>query len=305
MAHENVPQELVDMIIDDVGRGRGRVHRPPLKGDAVRTANVVANETLRSCALVSRSWTYRSHMNLFREIVYTVGEKEEIHNLGFPSAASLRFVKFLELYIAPVNAARGLITLHLLSVFSLCPIEFLQIDGGLFSLSGCLGLLDCFNALSGRLLDITFRFCLFDPEPLRYILAMQDAEFDLMFLGCDQDHPDDPSREGIAWEPVYRDPSRTLCVMGGEEKPSEEFFVALSVLSVNFFRLEVDFYEDGELADATQSLIDASAATLLFFKLNVVSGISCTSSLRFNSILSLVNSRTRRPARRGGGSFPA
>jgi hypothetical protein len=59
--------------------------------------------------------------------------------------------------------------------------------------------------------------------------------------------------------------------MGGEDEPSENFLVDLSALSVLFTRLEVDFYEDGEVADATQRLIDANAGALSFLKVNVFS----------------------------------
>ena len=288
------------MIIDDVGGGRGLVHRPPLKEGRDRKADTISNETLRSCALVARSWTYRSRMNLFKEIVYTVDGEEGILGLPLPTSDALRFVKFLEIYIAPANPNRGPITLHLLSAFSLSPLEFLQIDGGLFSFTGRTLILACFSTLSGLLLTIDFRFCLFDPEPLRDILSISDTKANIMFLGCDQDHPEDPSREVINWEPVYHHPDRTLCVMGGEGKPSEEFLVDLSLLDVNFCRLEVDFYEDGEWVDATQSLIDACAGALLFLKLNVISSTSGTPSLWTNLLESSIDSKIRRLA--GGRS---
>jgi hypothetical protein len=59
--------------------------------------------------------------------------------------------------------------------------------------------------------------------------------------------------------------------MGGDEQPSEDFLIDLSELSVQFSRLDVDFYEDGEFPDATQYLIDASAGVVSFLKLNVMS----------------------------------
>lgn len=281
--HESVPQELVDMIIDDVGRGSGRVHRP-FKRDRVPKSDIIFCETLKSCALVARSWTHRSHMNLFKEIVFNVSGDEGIQDLTLPPKASLQFVKFLEIYVAPANVHRSPITVHLLSLFSVSPLEFLQIDGASFTLKDRLAVRDCFSALSGLLLDITFRFCLFDPEPLHDILAIQDTRANIMFLGCDQDHPDDPSREDIDWEPVYHNADRTLCVMGGEGKPSEEFLVDLSELSINFHRLEVDFYEDGNLDVATQSLIEASGGALSFLKLNVISDMSSMLFPRIKSI---------------------
>lgn len=217
-------------------------------------------------------------MNLFKEIVLNVGGEEEISDLVLPPPASLQFVQFLEIYVALTNPQRGPITLYLLTAFSACPLEFLQIDGGLFSLNGRSALRSCFDALSGRLLGITFRFCLFDPEPLRDILAIQDTEANLMFLSCDQDHPDDPARKDVNWEPVLHVTRRKLCVMGSEEKPSEEFFVDLSELSVGFRQLEVDLYEDGVLVGATQCLIDANAGAMSFLKLNMVSDTFSTSS---------------------------
>ena len=268
--HEPIPQELVDMIIDDVGGGRGRVHRPPLKGDD-HASDVITYEALKSCALVARSWTHRSRMNLFEEIVLKVDGEEGISDLVLPPPASLQFVKFLEIYLNPSSPHRDPMTMYLLSAFSACPLEFLQIDGGLFSLSGRPALQAFFDALSGRLLGITFRFCIFEPEPLRDILSIQDTKANVMFLGCDQEHPDDPAREDVDWELVCHTPRRKLCVMGTEERPSEEFLIDLSELSVVFFRLEVDFYESGELVDATQRLIDANSGALSFLKLNVIS----------------------------------
>ena len=92
-----------------------------------------------------------------------------------------------------------------------------------------------------------------------------------MLFRSDQDHPEDPARNNINWQPVDHDPNRILCVMGGEEKPSEEFLIDLSELSVRFSQLDVDFYEDGEFYDATQSLIDASAGVVTFLRVNVIS----------------------------------
>jgi hypothetical protein len=294
--HEPVPQELVDMIIDDVGGGHGRIHRPHLGGGCDRLDGITY-ETLKNCALVARSWTYRSHKRLFEEVVLNVDAEEGLYDLVLPSSASLQFVKFLEIYVNPANPHRGLITLYLLTVFSACPLEFLQIDGGLFSFSGRHAIHACFDALSGRLLDINFRFCLFEPEPLRDILSIGDTRANIMFLGCEQDHTDDPARKDLIWEPFYHISYRKLCVMGTEEKPSEEFLVDLSDLSVQFRQLEVDFYEDGELADATQQLIDANAGAMLFLKLNVLSKTFSTLSPSIYLLLRPVDPQTSRRVR--------
>lgn len=292
--HEPVPPELVDMIIDHVGSGHKWVRRPPLEGDrACRTAAVTYG-TLKNCALVARSWTPRSHKNLFKDIVFTVDEGEKIHDLVLPSATSLKFVESLAIYLAPQNCNRGSIALHLLSAFSLCPLESLQIEGGLFTLSRRPELRACFDVLtSGQLLDLTFRFCLFESEPLRDILAIENTDAIITFLGCDQDHPEDPARDNSNWQPVQHNADRTLCVMGGDEKPSEEFLVDLSELSVQFSRLDVDFYEDGDLPDATQRLIDANAGVLSFLKVNVISNTSSTSPPWIQIHLSLIDHCSR------------
>lgn len=275
--HEPVPPELVDMIIDQVGSGHRWVRRPPLEGERACKEAAITYGTLKNCALVARSWTNRSHKNLFKDIVFTVDEKEEIRDLVLPSAASLKLVETLAIYLAPQNLNRGTITLYLLDAFSVCFLESLQIEGGLFALGRRSALRACFNALvSGQLLDLTFRFCSFEPEPLRDILAVEYADANITFLGCDQDHPEDPARDSINWQPVQHNADRTLCVMGGDEKPSEEFLIDLSELSVQFARLDVDFYEDGDLPGATQCLVDANAGVLSFLKVNVISNTSST-----------------------------
>jgi len=274
--HKSIPPELVDMIIDHIGCGHERVRRPPLERDRASNTAAIWYETLKNCALVARSWTPRSHKNLFHAILFTVGEKERVRDLVLPSAASLKFVEFLTISVAPGSRLRGSITLHLLRTFSVCPLESLHIERGLFSLGKRHALIACFNALSGQLLDLTFRFCFFEPEPLRDILAIQNSEATITFLGCDQYHPEDPARNDINWELVRHDADRTLCVMGGDEEPSEEFLIDLSELSIQFCRLDVDFYEDGECPDATQCLIDANAGVLTFLRLNVVSDAPST-----------------------------
>ena len=295
--HEPVPPELVDMVIDHVGSGHRWVRRPPLEGDRACKAAAVTYGTLKNCALVARSWTHRSHKNLFKDIMFTVDEKEEIGDLVLPSAASLKLVETLAIYLAPENPNRGLITLHLLSAFSVCPLESLQIEGGLFTLGRRPALRACFNDIvSGQLLDLTFRFCFFEPEPLRDILAIENTDASITFLGCDQDHPEDPARDNIDWQPVQHDADRTLCVMGGEEKPSEEFLIDLSELSVQFSRLDVDFYEDGDLPGATQCLIDANAGVVSFLRVNVISNMSSTLPPWIQILLSLADYRTS-PAR--------
>ena len=297
---EPVPPELVDMIIDQVGSGRqtGRrgIRRPPLEGDRDWKLTIVAREALESCALVAKSWTYRSHKNLFKVVTITVDDNEEIPNLLLPSAASLKFVELLVISVAPQNLHRGPITLHLLSAFSVCPLESLRIYGGLFSLSGRPALRDCFDSLSGQLLDVSFFFCSFELEPLRDILAAENTDVNIMFFSCDQDHPEDPARNNVDWQPVYHNADRTLCVMGSDEKPSEEFLIDLSELSVQFSRLEVDFYEDGEIPDATQCLIDANAGAVSFLKVNIISNASGTFLPRIEFSAS-VDSQSSPPAR--------
>ncbi|KAF9648189.1 hypothetical protein BDM02DRAFT_3115829 [Thelephora ganbajun] len=256
---EPVPLELVDMIIDHVGSGHRRVRRPPPKEDCTCKSATITYQTLKNCALVAKSWTCRSHKNLFKGIMFTVDEEEGIHDLILPPEALLKFVKSLAIHVTPENRDRGSITSHLLSMFSVCPLESLQIEGGLLPLNRRLALRACFGAISGELLDLTFRFCFFEPEPLRDILAIQNTKANITFLGCDQDHPDDLARNDIHWPLVSHNEDRTLCVMGGEEKPSEEFLIDLS-----------------ELSDATQYLIDASAGVVSFLKLNVISNMSST-----------------------------
>lgn len=288
------------MIIDQVGSGHQTGHsgvrRSPLERDRVWKTAVLTHEALKSCALVAKSWTYRSHKNLFKVVTVTADDNEEIPNLVLPSTASLKFVEFLAIRVALQNRHRGSITLHLLSVFSVCPLESLQIEGGLFSLSGRPVLRDCFDSLSGQLLDLSFYFCSFEPEPLRDILAVENTDVNIMFLSCDQDHPEDPARDNVNWQPVHHNADRTLCVMGSDEKPSEEFLIDLSELSVQFSRLEVDFYEDGDLPDATQCLIDANAGVVSSLKLNIISNASGTFLPRIE-LPAPVDSQSSPPAR--------
>jgi len=266
-----VSPELVDMVIDHVGNGH-RSFRPVTYETAT-----IAYETLKNCALVARSWTYRSHKNLFKAIVLRVRAGEGIRDLVLPPEALLKFVNSLEILVHQ-GPHRGAITLHLLTAFSVCPLKSLLVSGGLFSLGGRSALSACFNDLSGELLDLTFRFCLFEPEPLRDILAIHNTDASITFFSCDQELLDDPIRNSINWQPVQHKTNRMLCVMGSQDEPNEEFLIDLSELSVQFSRLEVDFYEDGHFPVATQSLIDASAAVVSFLKINVISDASGTFS---------------------------
>ena len=261
-----VPPELVDTIIGHVGSGNGPVCRPLKADDACETY-----QALKNCALVSKSWTYCSRKNLFKAIVFSVDEGERIRDLVLPPEASLRVVKSLVIDVAPQGRRQGSTTLHLLEAFSACPLESLHIEGGSFSLNRRLAFRACFDTLSGQLSDLVFRFCLFEPEPLRDILAIQNTEANITFLACDQHHPDDPARNNIIWQLVNQTPNRTLCVMGGDDKSCNDFLIDLSELSVLFSRLEVDFYEDGECPDATQNLINANAGVVSFLKMNVIS----------------------------------
>ena len=249
------------------GSGRCRPVCRPLEADRA----CETYQALKNCALVSKSWTLSSHKSLFKDIVFNVNERERTRDLVLPSKTSLRLVKSLVIDVAPQSRRRGSITLHLLKAFSACPLGSLHIEGGSFSLRRRPTLRACFDTLSGRLSDLVFRFCLFEPEPLRDILAIQNTEANITFLACDQHHPDDPARNNIIWRPVNQGPSRTLCVMGVDDMPCDDFLIDLSRLSVLFSRLEVDFYEDGERSDATQNLIDVSAGVVSFLMVNVIS----------------------------------
>lgn len=260
------------MIIDDVGSGHGWVHRPPLVGSSVDEGQAAAYGTLKNCALVARSWTYRSHKNLFNRIMFTAGEGEGMHDLALPPAHSLKFVEYLEIDVASQDHLRGPITLYLLNNFSVCPLASLDIKGGNFFLYGRSIILACLGALAEKLFDITFRFCRFDPEPLRDILAAENTSALISFMGCEQNDVD-TARTDIDWQPVLCFPDKTLCVMGCDEDPNEKFLVDISVLSVQFGRLDVDFYEDGEYIDATEFLIDANAEKLRILTINIISDI--------------------------------
>jgi len=261
-----VPTELVDTIIGHVGSGNGPVRRPLEADHACETY-----EALKNCALVSKSWTLCSRKHLFKDIVFSVDEGERISDLVFPPEASLRLVKSLVIHVTPQDRSRDSITPHILEAFSACPLKSLHVNRGFFPSSRGPALRACFDMLSSRLSDLVFRFCFFEPEALRDILAIQNTEANITFLACNQHHLDDPARNGIIWQPVNQGPNQTLCVMGGEDNPCEAFLVDLSQLFVSFNRLEVDFYEDGEYPTATQKLIDANAGVVSFLKLNVIS----------------------------------
>ena len=173
--HDPVPPGLVDMIINQVGRGQRQIRRPPLEEDRPSKPAPTTDEALKNCALVARPWTPRSHKNLFHDVVFVIVEKEGIRDL-LPSAVSLKLVEFLAIRVAPQSRRRGSITLHLLAAISVCLLESLHIEGGFFPLSRRPGLRTCFNVLSGQLLALTFRFCLFDPELLCDILAIRNTD---------------------------------------------------------------------------------------------------------------------------------
>ncbi|KAF4613575.1 hypothetical protein D9613_007398 [Agrocybe pediades] len=65
--HKWLPQEIVDHIIDDVQTGPG----------SSPAARVTSRRTLAACALVSRSWRYRSQRYIFRQVVFTLVDAEK------------------------------------------------------------------------------------------------------------------------------------------------------------------------------------------------------------------------------------
>ncbi|KAF9555126.1 hypothetical protein CPC08DRAFT_766147 [Agrocybe pediades] len=65
--HKWLPQEIVDHIIDDVLTGPG----------SSPAARVTSRRTLAACALVSRSWRYRSQRYIFRQVVFTLVDTEK------------------------------------------------------------------------------------------------------------------------------------------------------------------------------------------------------------------------------------
>ena len=241
--------------------------------------------------MVARSWTDRSRMNLFREIEVNVDSERWTFDIQIPSSRYFfTFIKSLTIvFLDNDHADRGGITLHVLTMFSECPLESIEIEGGRFFLDKRSAIGAHFNLLSGRLLKIQFCLCLFDPEPLRDILSIKDLKADITFECCEQVHPDDPTREDVSWEPVYHPAPQMLCVTGGVYMSSDEkeFLVDLSKLSVKFPRLEVCFYQTGQLDDTTQRLIDANAEVMSFLKLRATPKFICT--LLINFALQIIN----------------
>lgn len=266
--HRTLPQELVDQIIDEFGAA----YRDPDHGKRSdhRTS---ACEALHACALVSKDWTGRSRMHLFREVKIR-GDKDGLCLI--PPQPLMPHIEKLKMQLECENY-RLFPSPDLLTPFYTAPITCLGITGGVFATEARGYLMECIAALSATLQTVVFKSCSLSLYMITDIMlvhpglkhlhlhacGLKPATADPFALPHPSERSETPDLElGVFSQPLWGGHDLTVAVV--------------AQLRSRFARLDLDHVCGLGATRATNALIKASAASLSSLTVHI---LPCTSRI--------------------------
>ena len=257
-----LPQELIDKVIDELGEAYRDAGR---KKYSSNTTNV-AREALRACTLVSKNWTDRSRMHLFKEI--KIGADDSGLSL-IPPESLVPYVTKLEIHLR--RRPYLLFSSKILTPFYTAPITDLVITAGELT-PARVYFVECIIALSATLRTVKFTSCTL-PLDLILDIALKHPGLKQLHLRCCDVEPTNPDHRTtppldthstdlglVIFSPVHQDPTVT----------------AVAQLPIQFSRLEFDYIQGPRMTRSSNTLIRANAESLSSLTVHIV---TCTSRI--------------------------
>lgn len=267
-SHRALPQELVDQVIDELGGA----YRDPDHGEG-SDPRIEACEALHACALVSKNWTNRPRVYLFREVNVKGDEDGEC---PIPPPSLMPYVTNLKMQLHS-ERYRLFFSRNLLTPFYTAPITQFGIEDGVFATEARVCLVECITALSPTLQTVVFEYCVFSPHLITDIMLAHPSLKHLHLLGCDL-KPVESNRSMIHLPDVLsKIPDLELRV---SSEPMWEAhgrnIAAVAQLPMQFGRLDFDHISGQRATLATNGLIKASAGSLISLTVRLT---ACTSKI--------------------------
>jgi len=261
--HRALPQELVDKVVDELGDAYRDLDRKKRRRTAGRA--------LRACTLVSKNWTGRSRAHLFREITIRADEDDLFLT---PPQSLIPHIKRLKIWMRN-EYYRTFLPRDLLKQFHRAPMTYLGISEGVLATAarGCIA--QCVVALSATLQTVEFRSCSLTLHLILDILSAHPGLKRLHLTSCSLT----PAKSGrsVVPSPGMRSemPDLELGVFMHPLEGGHDRTVATAAQIPNQFgRLDLDYVHCQDATNATNALIKASAGSLSFLQVHVISSTS-------------------------------
>ena len=259
-AHRTFPLQLVNQVIDELGEAY-----PYPRG---------SHDALRACALVSKRWTPRSRMHMFKKV--TIKEPQSQPTMT-PPTSILPYIKELEISHG-FGTTKPTFFANILNGFAVAPIEHLVITrGALVDERACIQ--ECINAHSTTLQTVEFRGCSISAYNIADIVSEHHNIKGLRLDYCKFERLPPPGRPIIADTPDPDSRSKAveleLSLSGGDpEEGPMGIATMVARLPYRFSRLDVDHAAAGYgTTKATNGLIKANAGVLSSLRMHIQAGM--------------------------------
>ena len=272
-SHGTFSLQLVNQVIDELGKG--------YRKDSAMFPNFARKgkdyATLCTCSLVSKRWSSRSRMHIFKT-VRIHGDKDQPTIAPPPSI--LPYVKDLEIHYdyGSQKSTKGNPLEGFLKAFATSPIEYLKItSGALADQRTCIR--EFIDVNSTTLRTVKFNLCSFSPHNISDIVLEPHRIQSLHLVDAGEWAP---SRGNLSPAVDEQTPGSCpklseveLCISGGD--PLEgPVGIAMMVahLPCQFRKLDVEHVAAGEGApEATNALLKANAAALSSLRVRICAGM--------------------------------
>jgi len=264
--HRTLPQELVDQVIDELGDA----YRDP-DHDKRPDHRIVACEALHACALVSKNWTNRSRVHLFRDAKIR-GDEDGLCLIPpqslMPYVTRLKILLWCQYY-------RLFPSRDLLTPFYTAPVAYLRITGGVLATEAKVCLVECIAALSASLQTLVFKSCSLSLHLITDILVAHPSLKRLHLLHCDvkpvkSDHSVIPPLGMCSEAPDLELGDFSQPMWGGHDLA----IAAVAQLPKYFGRLDFYHLHNPGVIHATNALIKTNAKSLSSLTVHIISGTS-------------------------------
>lgn len=260
-----LPQELIDKVIDELGEVYWDVSNKKHPDN-----RIVAQKTLHACTLVSKNWTGRSRMHLFKEVKIRA---DDFGVFPIPPGPLMLYVTKLRIQMRS-ERYRLFPSPKLLKPFHTAPITHLGIvAGALASSQACL--VECIVALSATLRTVTFASCSLSPD-LILDIVLKHPDLKRLFLRCCEVKPTYPNN--------YAEPplgthftDLELGIFSAVGVRGQDLTVtAVAQLPIHFSKLDFDYMHGLQMTRSSNALIRANAESLSSLTVHI---INCTSRM--------------------------
>ena len=259
------PPELVHRVVDELGE---EYH------ESGCLARGYAYEVLRTCALVSKRWTFHSRKHIFKKVRI---DPDKHNSAVAPPASILPCIKELEIFYA-YTPTQGTSIADVLKTFVAAPVERLRITG-IVLFEATAHIQEFIEAHSATLQTVELQSCSLSASGVVAVLLGRRHLKILRFIDCHCKDLPLPEQPPIADTPDPKTCSKAvgleLSITEGDpwEGPAD-VITMIAQLPYRFSRLDIDHLVAGEgTTEATNALIKANADVLSSLQVHFIAGM--------------------------------